>query len=100
MTANSSTRSHQALRRCTGTPDVIAEPVREWFEQQLIETVMGVRALEGARLWSDEEIEKAYCEEALTAAVLPRYHVYTSIKRSLGSAIGSVKDKEDDQLTA
>jgi hypothetical protein len=77
-----------------GAAEVIAESVREWFEQQLIETVMGVRALEGSRLWSDEEIENAWSEEALSAAVMPRYHVYTAIKRHLGVTLGSLKEKE------
>ena len=32
-------------------------------------------------------------EEALTAAVMQRYHVANSIKRSLGAKMGSLRDK-------
>jgi hypothetical protein len=45
---------------------------------------MGVRALKGSKLWGGDKIEAALSEEALTAAVMPRYHVYTAIKRTLG----------------
>jgi DNA (cytosine-5)-methyltransferase 1 len=44
--------------------------------------------------WSEQEVEKLWSEEALTAAVLPRYHVDERIKRSLGSKLGTLKDKE------
>jgi hypothetical protein len=69
----------------------IEEVVREWFEQSLIETVLGVQALEGARQWSVEDIGHALSEEALTAAVMPRYHLDFAIRRALGTKLGSVK---------
>jgi hypothetical protein len=70
---------------------VIREAVHEWFEQQLIETVMGTRALQGSRLWDDRDVQAAWSREALTAAVMPRYHVYNAIKRQLGTQLRSLR---------
>jgi hypothetical protein len=33
------------------------------------------------------------CEEALTAAVIQRYHVDVAMKRALGAKLGSLRDK-------
>jgi hypothetical protein len=74
-----------------GARAAIEEVVREWFEQSLIETVLGVQALEGAREWSVEDIGRALSEEALTSAVMPRYHLDFAIRRTLGSKLGSAK---------
>jgi hypothetical protein len=71
-----------------GAPEIVPDVVREWYQQQLVETVMGVHALEGSREWSFEDIEKSLSEEALTSAVMGRYHIYERIKRSLGGKLG------------
>jgi hypothetical protein len=76
-----------------GARNVITDVVREWFQQSLIEAVVGVQALEGAREWSPEDIARALSEEALTASVMPRYHLDFSISRSLGTKLGSLKQK-------
>lgn len=76
-----------------GASSTIKEVVCEWFEQSLVEAVLGVQSLEGAREWSDADISKALSEEALTAAVMPRYHIDFSIKRALGTRLGSLKTK-------
>lgn len=70
----------------------ITEAVREWFEQQLIEAVMGVRALEGSKLWDEEQINACLSPEALTASVMPRYHVYNQVKRQLGTQLRSLRE--------
>lgn len=67
--------------------------VQEWFEQALVETVIGCQALQGERRWPPDQIEKALSEEALTAAVMQRYHVANSVKRTLGSRMGSLRDR-------
>jgi hypothetical protein len=66
--------------------------VREWFEQQLIETVMSAHALAGGRRWSEQEVAELWTESALTAAVLPRYHINMNIKRMLGQRLGKLRD--------
>ena len=71
--------------------EVIREVVCEWFEQQLTEAVLGAKGLEGSREWDDDDLDRCLSEEALTLAVMPRYHVYVAAKRTLGARIGSLK---------
>ncbi len=76
-----------------GARPTVEEVVTEWFEQSLVEAVMGVQSLEGASQWSGEDIRRALSEEALTAAIMPRYHLDFAIRRSLGSKLGSLKPR-------
>lgn len=71
----------------------ITDVVHEWFEQALVETVLGCQALQGERRWPPDQVEKALSEEALTSAVMQRY-LANAIKRTLGAKLGSLKDKE------
>jgi hypothetical protein len=59
---------------------------------KLIETVIGVQALHSQE-WTVEHLAKALSEEALTAAVMQRYHVDVAVKRALGAKLGSLRDK-------
>jgi hypothetical protein len=68
--------------------DVVVEVVRQWFEQALIETVIGIQQLRGSKEWGIVETDRALSEEALTAAVMQRYHVFNACKRELGSKLG------------
>jgi hypothetical protein len=68
--------------------DKVEDSVQAWFGQALIETVIGVQALHGAKEWAAQDIQAALSEEALTAVVMPRYHVHNSVKRELGSKFG------------
>ena len=72
--------------------------MREWFEQQLIEALLGLQALRDARQWTVQDVDKAWSEEALTAAVMPRYHVDIAVKRSLGAKLGTLKDKTEKMV--
>ena len=76
-----------------GARHAIEEIVREWFEQQLIEAILGAQSLRSGPMWTVEDLSKVWSEEALTAAVLPRYHVDLAIKRAVGSKLGSVKER-------
>jgi hypothetical protein len=81
------------LKDLGGNPaltDSIEDAVHNWFEQALVETVIGVHALRHAKEWSPQDIDTALSEEALTAAVMQRYHVYNSVKRELGSKLGKL----------
>lgn len=71
--------------------ETIRSTVHAWFEQALVETVLGVQALRNAKEWSIDDISKALSEEALTATALQRYHINTAVKRELGSKLGSRK---------
>ena len=74
-----------------GARATVKEVVHEWFEQTLIETVMSAQALKRTGKWSLQEMGALWTEEALTAAVLPRWHIDQSIKRNLGHRIVSLK---------
>ena len=72
---------------------VVRDVVREWFEQALVEAVLGVQALHGSPEWPIDAIGRAFSEEALTAAVMQRYHIDVAVKRALGAKLGTLKDK-------
>lgn len=74
-----------------GAAATVKEVVHEWFEQTLIETVMSAQALKRTGKWSAQELGALWTEEALTAAVLPRWHIDQSIRRNLGHRLGSLK---------
>jgi hypothetical protein len=86
-------RWHERYLEVPGARSHIEEVVREWFEQALIETVLGVQALSGSQEWTSENIARAWGEEALTASVMQRYHIDNSVKRVLGARLGSLKEK-------
>lgn len=86
-------RWHRRYSDAPGARQTVEDTVHEWFEQALIETVLGVQALSGSQEWSVEDIGKALSEEALTAAVMQRYHIDNSVKRVLGARLGSLKEK-------
>jgi hypothetical protein len=69
----------------------VEQVVKEWFEQQLVEAVLSAQGLKSTGKWSFQELEKLWTEEALTAAVLPRWHIDQSIKRGLGQKLGSLR---------
>jgi hypothetical protein len=71
--------------------EVVEDAVRGWFEQALIETVIGIQALRNSKEWSVAAVEAALSDEALTTAVMPRYHVHNSVKRELGSKLGKLE---------
>lgn len=76
-----------------GAREVVQETVREWFEQALIETIVGAQGLQGSAFWPADDLAKLWSEEGLTAAVLQRYHVDVNVKRTLGAKLGSLKEK-------
>jgi len=76
-----------------GAREVVKEVVHEWFEQQLIETVLGVHALKDSPEWQASQVTSAWSEEALSATVMPRYHIDFAIGRALGSKLGTLKDR-------
>lgn len=79
------------LNLAPATREIVQEVVRSWFEQCLVETVIGVQSLKDEKEWSVDEIDKALSEEALTAAVMPRYHVNNCVKRELSLKLGKLQ---------
>jgi hypothetical protein len=66
----------------------VQEVVHQWFEQAVVETVLGIQQMRGSKEWGPEEIEAALSPEALTSAVMQRYHVYIACRRDLGAKFG------------
>ncbi len=81
------------LGETPGIKELVVDAVRAWFEQALVETIMGIQALKNSKEWSQSDIDAALSEIALTAAVMQRYHVVFAVKRQLGSKLGALKDK-------
>lgn len=82
-------RWRERYEHIPGATKTVEEVTREWFEQQLIETVMSALALkQSGQHWSMEELGELWSDISLTAAVLPRYHIDMSIKRILGQRLG------------
>ena len=71
-----------------GAAPVVETQVREWYAQVLVETVLGAQALRRSRYWSDQDLEALLSQEALTAAVQPRYFIEERLKRDLARALG------------
>lgn len=86
-------RWEKLYKAVPGARQMITEVVREWFEQQLIEVVYAVDYLRGDKEWSQSDITTIVSDEALTAAVLPRYHIEMAVRRALGARLGSVKER-------
>lgn len=74
--------------RVPGARAVCEDEIRSWFEQTLVEAVIGVQALKESKEWSMAHIQSALSEEALTLAVMPRYHVENCAKRGIRSKLG------------
>ena len=41
--------------------------------------------------WSEQELGEILSESALTAAILPRYHINLNVKRTLGQRLGKLE---------
>ncbi len=80
-----------AYHEIPGVESTVRDVVREWFEQSLVEAIMGIQSLKGSPEWDFTVLKQGWSEEALTAAVMPRYHTDVAIKRSLGAKLGTLK---------
>jgi hypothetical protein len=81
----------QQYAHTPGVQTIVEDSVQEWFEQLLVEAVMGVHSLKGSPEWDLQTIAQAWSPEALTAAVMPRYHTEMAVRRALGSKLGTLK---------
>lgn len=79
-------------RGVTGAERMIEEQVREWWQQSLTETVLGVLALRGSAVWNDRRVEEALSPTALTAAVMQRYHLDATLRRELGRVLKPLRE--------
>lgn len=81
----------QAYSHVPNARPTVEDVVHEWFEQQLVEAVMSAVALRRTGAWNMQELSELWSEAALTAAILPRWHIDVQIKRALGSKFGTLK---------
>ena len=72
-----------------GSAPIVEEQVRQWYAQILVETVLGSDAMRGSRWWTEADLDGLLSEEALTAAVQPRYFIEERLKRDLARILGS-----------
>ncbi|XXX77305.1 hypothetical protein WMF30_00835 [Sorangium sp. So ce134] len=71
----------------------LRQEIEEWTKQALIEVVMGIEALRGTSPeWGSDACDRALSEEALTTALMARYHLIYAAKRNIGTKIGKLLD--------
>jgi len=86
--------TNKFLTEFSSIPDIsslVQDVVRGWFEQSLVETIIGVQSLINRKDWTQMDIDKSLSEEALTTAVMQRYHIHTAVRRELSLKLGARK---------
>ncbi len=73
---------------------IIEEVIKSWYEQLLIEAVIGTLVLQNSPKWNADDSEKALSEEALTTVVNIKYLLHHTIKREIGSRIGKIRQSD------
>ena len=71
--------------------EVIAKSVYEGFERQLMEVIASVNQLAGREAWSQDSLDDAMNDEALTAAVGVRSYIVESARRDINNKLKSLK---------
>ena len=74
--------------KVAGAGAYITDTVAQWFQQALTETVLGVLALRGSEYCAQDAVEAAVSEEALSGAVMQRYHLDATLRRELANKLG------------
>ncbi|MBX3076732.1 hypothetical protein KF913_22670 [Candidatus Obscuribacterales bacterium] len=87
-------RWQERYSQVPGAAKIIRDAVHEWFEQTLREVIYSAEHLRGDLEWTDDAMSQLLSDEALTAAVLPRYHTEMAVRKTLGIKLGSIKDKQ------
>ena len=67
---------------------IIAPIVKGVFAQQLIETIMGARSFQNRPKWNPTDFDNAVSPEALSSAVMSRYHIINQMKRDIHTQLG------------
>lgn len=70
--------------------EVCRSVIQSWFEQALVEAVIGIQALKESEQWPLSDIHQALSEEGLTMAVMPRYHINFAAKRDVSVRLGKL----------
>lgn len=73
-----------------GAYEIVKTATQEAYELQLNEVVMGALSMRNRRKWTGEQFEGALSPEALTTAVMCRYHQLIWIHRTVKNALPKV----------
>jgi hypothetical protein len=60
-----------------------------YFQQQLVEAVLGILAIKDSPMWGPDDLQTAFSAEALTVAIMPRILVFEKLKQQLNSKFNS-----------
>ena len=66
---------------------IISNEVKTGFKQQLIEVVTGALSFKNRQTWSNDHFSTATSPEALSTAVMCRYHLLTEINRNINNKL-------------
>ena len=76
-------------------PSMIKQTVQAWSTLQLVEAVLGIQSLQGSPEWSSQQdLQSALSEEALTTVVMVRYASISQMRRQLGHRVGRAEQSQ------
>jgi hypothetical protein len=78
-----------------GVREVVKQQVMIWWEQMLLEAVLAFQDFRRSPHWTDMH---TLSDEALTMAVLPRYHFFNAFKRAIRTQLGKPEVESSDPL--
>ncbi|MDQ2644723.1 MAG: hypothetical protein M3020_12965 [Myxococcota bacterium] len=78
-----------------GVRETIKQQVMIWWEQMLLEAVLAFQDFKRSPHWTDMH---TLTDEALTMAVLPRYHFFNAFKRAIRTQLGKPEVESSDPL--
>lgn len=83
--------------RVPGLKQIVRDLVHQWYEQSLVEAIIGLQGLRGSREWTIIDLQDAWSDAALTTVVMQRYHPYNAVKRDLAIRISSLKPSKREK---
>lgn len=78
-----------------GVRESIRSQIMIWWEQMLLEAVLAFQDFKRSPHWIDMHV---LTDEALTMAVLPRYHFFNAFKRAIRTQLGKPEVEASDPL--
>ena len=79
-------------RSLPGCGTTVSDTIRGAYTFVLYETILRAEYIRGEIEWTEDSFQKLVSDEALTAAVLPVYHIEKTVRQSLAVKLGSLKD--------
>jgi hypothetical protein len=79
----------------SGVREAVKQQVMIWWEQMLLEAVLAFQDFRRSPHWTEMH---ALTDEALTMAVLPRYHFFNAFKRAIRTQLGKPEVEASEPL--